>query len=452
MLLRVRTRSICNRLIKRISPIAIIVFTAANFVRNSHVVFPYVESQLSWHDLNGSNNNSISNNTSSNYGISFANHPMNAENHKIREADLFKSVCLSSDSRNHHSMLYKDVFGSWDHKTSNRSDADSINIASKVWVSFNRAIDDEFYETMTSHANVDWGLPRVPPLMLVIGLPNPSHCVQDMLFSLLPLVYRGDLKGTRAVAVNLPYKDYCISTLTALGWFEQIHIVHDQTCFDKLWVPAFMHNRFPRGRSRGIEFGNGNGYLHKEDLPIEMIQFFQREMWRSVLANNNPFLSEYNSHRTILFVSRRGEHRRIWQNVDDIAVIVREKLSSGATVRIIDNVGDFSLKEQAAIYHSADVLVTPHSGSNANIVYMRPKTTVFEIHCTGDSWVREWVIDLGIHHRNIIADAPRCDNHDEKFVAVQPSTLVEPILHAYAKVTGIKIESEGVSGGGKITS
>ena len=99
-------------------------------------------------------------------------------------------------------------------------------------------------------------------------------------------------------------------------------------------------------------------------------------------------------------------------------------------VQIVDDTGAFTLQEQASLFHGASVLVTPHSGANANIVFMRPNTTVFEIRCTGSSWVREWVIDLGINHFNILPDAPRCSDHNEKCGTVRPTTLLGPVLHA----------------------
>ena len=271
-------------------------------------------------------------NTENDQEISLTDHPMDGENDNIREADLFEAACLSH-AGNKIRITYRDLFGSWDHKTSNRSDPDSINIATSTWVSFSHT-DDEINETITN----TYGLKKLPPIVYIQPMPNPCHCVQDMLFTLLPLVYRGDLKGARTVSLSLPDNDYCISTLTALGWFEQMHIVPDKTCFGKLWVPAFMHHRFPRGRSRGVQFNNGNGYLHPEDLPIEMIQFFQREMWQGILSKSkSEFDGGNNGPKTILFVSRRGLGRRMWENVNAIAEIVRQKLHSESVVHIIDD-------------------------------------------------------------------------------------------------------------------
>ena len=300
--------------------------------------------------------------------INPSSHPMDKENVNVTEADLLMSACLRYVGNIHH-ISYKNVFGSWDHKTDNRSEHDSLNLATKTTLSFakvERAFHDlEVIENITSLAQAQWGvLPnsRLPPIMFVPYMRNPAHCVQDLLFSLLPMAYRGDLHGVHAVNVKWPKDDYCVASLTALGWFDEFHSVPDNTCFDKLWVPAFMHYRFPRGRSRDIEFVNNNGYLHKEDLPVEMLKFFQKEMWNGFLLNNS--LLDEGKHKRILFESRRGTLRRIWKNVDEIADIIRQKLGTGLDLHIVDDVGALSMKEQADLFHSASVLVTPHSGSN----------------------------------------------------------------------------------------
>ena len=290
-------------------------------------------------------------------------HPLDYENVKITEADLLMSACLWHEGKSQH-ISYKSLFGSWDYITANRSDHESLNLATKVTPSFAivTRVDDEHevtIENITSVLNVS----KPSPIMFFPSSPNPAHCVQDVLFSVLPLAYRGDLNGVHAVT-TLFSDDYCSIVITALGWFEEFRLVPDYACFDKLWVPAFMHYRFPRGRSRGVYFKNGNGYLHEEDLPIEMLLFFQKEMWKGLLTNNNTLL-DAGKHKRIVFETRRGTGRRIWKNADEVVALVRQKVGPNLDVRIVDNVGALSVQEQAEMFHSASVLVAPHSGSNA---------------------------------------------------------------------------------------
>ena len=84
-----------------------------------------------------------------------------------------------------------------------------------------------------------------------------------------------------------------------------------------------------------------------------------------------------------------------------------------------------SLKEQASIFHSASLFIGPHSGSNANLIFMKKGSYVLEIHCTGVSWAREWLLDLGINHIAVLPDDPPCSGHNEKGMAVKNTTILE---------------------------
>ncbi|KAL7538766.1 hypothetical protein ACHAWF_006209 [Thalassiosira exigua] len=360
-------------------------------------------------------------------------HSMENDNVNITEADLFKSACIWYDSsKRNHRISYASVFGSWDFRTSNRSSDESINSGTRypAFVLLSGPNVTTMAQPFTRNI--------MPPIMYVPPIPNPAHCVQDMLFSLLPMAYRGDLHGVHAVTVNRPEDDYCVQAISALAWFDDYQTVSDNTCFEKLWVPAFMHYRFPRGRSRGIKFVNGNGYLHNEDLPREMMHFFRQEMWRAAGLEKRQ-----NDSGILLFESRRGTGRRMWKNVDEIAERVRRELGTQpGDLRIVDNVGMLSWKDQAELYSSASVIVTPHSGSNPNIIFMRPNSTVFEVSCNGGSWAREWLIDIGIRHHEILADEPNCSGHNEQFLGVQPETLVGPIIEAYTTAVPDGINSK----------
>ncbi|EJK68779.1 hypothetical protein THAOC_10008 [Thalassiosira oceanica] len=365
-------------------------------------------------------------------------HPLKQENVNITEADLFKSACLSKGRNSWHHISYKEVFGSWDFKTLNRSADESINKGSNfpAFLTATRRLNEDTEVTNFSHfsgrGQHDY---ETSPIMLVPPIPNPAHCVQDLLFSILPMAYRRELKGVHAVSIHSPGqdKDYCVQAISALGWFEGRHTFPAGTiCFEKLWAPAFMHYRFPRGRSRGLKLSKKRHgrYLHKEDLPIEMLKFLQSEMWRAALddADGTEVVS-----RKIVLESRRGLSRRTWKNVDDIANILKDRLSlNSSELHIVGNVGDFSWKQQAALFHGASIWVTPHSGSNPNTIFMKPNTTVIELSCKGtNSWIREWIVDLDIDHRSIVADDPMCSGHDEKFLGFRPETLVDPIVKAY---------------------
>lgn len=80
-------------------------------------------------------------------------HPLDYENVKIAEADLLMSACLWHEGKSQH-ISYKSLFGSWDYVTANRSDHESLNLATKVMATVTR-VDDEHEVTIenniTSH-------------------------------------------------------------------------------------------------------------------------------------------------------------------------------------------------------------------------------------------------------------------------------------------------------------
>ena len=377
----------------------------------------------------------------------------------ITEADLLYSSCLDTKccfgGRKHH-ISYKSLYGSRKSNNINRSSDDSMNMATKkseffAVISRNNDDDDHviFNETFSKYALDVLGIQQsddasLLPVMYIPPIYNPAHCVQDLLFALLPMVYRGDInRNVIGVANYYPKDDYCIDILNALGWFHHLYEVPRKTCFDKLWVPAFMHYRYPRGLPRGLQVPN-NGLYYEEKLPVEMIQFFQREMWRGLLNKNdtlpldkeddNNNNNNSNHQGMILLESRRTAKKRMLKDVDEIADMIRQKLPPDVNVYIVDDVGALSVREQAFLYHNATVIVAPHGGSNPNIIFMKPNTTVFEISCNGGSWAREWILDLGISHYPYPADEPECNDHNIKFLGVKPGTLADKVIWAFLQV------------------
>ncbi|KAL7508665.1 hypothetical protein ACHAXN_005741 [Cyclotella atomus] len=325
------------------------------------------------------------------------------------------------------------VYGGWDFKTSNRSHPDSVNLASfKGPAPQIRASQDEnmnsWNETASFYAEEKGGVSAsFPPLMYYAPFANyhPAHCMQDVIFSMLPMAYRGELQGVTLVQIESederPRDNYCNHVIDALGWFDEHRIFPNYTCFEKLWVPAFMHYRFPskvRGGSAAVIF-NSNGYLHKEDLPIDMLVYLQQQLWKGVGLHHDPDCKD----QIILIESRIGWGRRIFKDAYAIGEMLQEKYNR--TVKIVDSFSGLSLKEQAAIFHSASVFIGPHSGSNANLIFMKNGSHVFEIHCMGGSWARDWLLDLGIHHIPVLPDNPPCSDHDAKEMSVKNSTILE---------------------------
>jgi hypothetical protein len=288
-------------------------------------------------------------------------------------------------------------------------------------------------ETATFYAMEKWGISgSLLPLMSYAPFANrhPAHCIHDVIFSLLPMAYRGELQGVCYTLVQLKsasdhpqdQDNYCSRVLDALGWFNGHFTVPNNTCFEKLWVPAYMHYCFPskiRGGSVSV-ISNSNGYLHKEDLPVNMLVYLQQQLWNG-LGLHRDFDCE---NQIILIESRIGWGRRMFKDAYAIGEILQAKYSN-QTVKVVDSFGGLSLNEQAAIFHRASIFIGPHSGLNANLIFMKKGSHVLEIHCTGDSWAREWVLDLGIHHVSVLPHNPPCTDHNAMEMSVKNSTILK---------------------------
>lgn len=247
--------------------------------------------------------------------------------------------------------------------------------------------------------------------------------MQDVIFSLLPMAYRGELQGVILVQMESadirPRDNYCNHVINALDWFVGHWIVPNNTCFEKLWVPAFMHNRFPSKVRGGLVPHNSNGYLHKEDLPADMLRYLQQQLWNGVGLHNDFDCK----NQIILIESRIGRGRRIWKDAYVIGEIFQTIYNQ--KVKVVDSFSGLTLNDQAAIFHSASMFIGPHSGSNANLIFMKKGSYVLEIHCTGGSWAREWLLDLGIHHMSVLPDNPSCSDHNIREMSVKNATILE---------------------------
>mmetsp|Transcript_5625 Transcript_5625/g.12803 ORF Transcript_5625/g.12803 Transcript_5625/m.12803 type:complete len:435 (+) Transcript_5625:79-1383(+) len=345
--------------------------------------------------------------------------------------DDLKDACLSfNDKSQMHHIGYRGVYGSWDTRTKDRHDRDSFHLASRKNHWLRTSIVYHKKEIPTTNFT--------SPLIFIPAIFDHSHCIHDLLFSLLPMASQGKLRDFQAVAVKRPDAsedtpagnytgDYCTTVMRELGWFSNITILPNNTCIDDLWVPPFIYHRFPRGWAKGTQ-SFSTDYIHNGDLPLESIHFFQQQMWKSFLANNK-FLYKEKKGR-IIFFSREGMGKGEWTNARAIAKLVQEQLDPDMfVVDVVDDVEKLAIKEQAALFQSASILVAPHGGSIANIIFMRPNGIVFELSCADEaSWVRDWATDLGIRHSMVRADEPPCKVEGRRTYAIQPSTLVERIL------------------------
>lgn len=355
---------------------------------------------------------------------------------ELDHIDILKNACISytDDSQLHH-IWYRGVYGSWDKRTKDRNDRESFHLASRKnrWLKTYMVSDylqPDMIPPITSTSNF------TTPLMFVPAMFDHSLCIHDLLFSLLPMAYRGKLNTYQAVAVSRPNAtddlvrdyagNYCTLVLKELGWFQSITTVPNKKCLDSIAIPAFMYHRAPRGWAKGIH--SANDFMYDNDLPLPMLHYFQQQMWKAFLTNNKYYYKEKKNR--ILFDTREGLRRDEWTNAKEIAKLIQDELDPDLfEVIIVDDVGAMTIKEQAALFQSASILVGPVASSISNAIFMKPRSVVFEITCGKESsWIRDWITDLGIRHSVVRADDIPCINPYRKTYAVQPSSIVDLIV------------------------
>ncbi|KAL7549966.1 hypothetical protein ACHAWF_013224 [Thalassiosira exigua] len=358
---------------------------------------------------------------------------------EISEADHLKYACLSfSHETKIHHISYRSVQGSALHMAS----------AKNPWL-----------HTSAVPGSKPAVRPTSETMMFVPAIFDQSHCIHDLLFSLLPAASRGELRDFQAVAVERPKYhdddphrdwdgDYCTSVLSELRWFKNITTVEYDTCLEDLWVPAFMYRRFPRSwgkRTAEERERSKNDYIHNEDLPASAMHFFQQQMWMRFLASDNEFRYTEKKLR-VVFDSRLELGRGEWTNANAIAVAVRARLDPEAfAVDVVDDVGALPVKGQAALFHSASVLVAPQGGSIGNAIFMRPHSVLIELSCGEGSWVRDWAADLKIGHAAMRADEAACKVQGYRTYFVEPpSALVDRVVDVCKKIHGAMTKRDAI--------
>ena len=100
----------------------------------------------------------------------------------------------------------------------------------------------------------------------------------------------------------------------------------------------------------------------------------------------------------------------------------------------MDDVGALTIEEQAALFHSAALLVAPQDSTIANAIFMRPTGVIFELSCGEEpSWIRDWLTDLRIRHSMVRADPLACTTPDHRTYEVRPKDMIDLIVDVFWK-------------------
>ena len=250
-----------------------------------------------------------------------------------------------------------------------------------------------------------------PPAVLIRNAEdNPNHCLQDIMFALLPMLHgSSEFRPQQSV---LPTPDltfvlthehgqtYCHQLLDLLGWFKNATPAQPEpVCHQELLVPPYRANRFPRGRqddrdstfkllSRGQSIVEPMmAEVSATDLPLEQLTWLrdklvaelELELDRSQATSAAAAAANVEPGYTLLVNITREDHSRTWVNVGEAA-----KQLPGR-VRVLNSLSDMSLTEQAWLFRNAGVVIGSHGDWAANAMFMRPGTALVEIECRQDN-------------------------------------------------------------------
>lgn len=90
-----------------------------------------------------------------------------------------------------------------------------------------------------------------------------------------------------------------------------------------------------------------------------------------------------------IFLSRRNTYRRPYNDTEV------EDLAKSMGYEII-NTGTLSIKEQAELFHSADIIVAPTGASLTNVLFCRPKTKVIVLSGLAHVTFVDLALNLGV--------------------------------------------------------
>ena len=253
-------------------------------------------------------------------------------------------------------------------------------------------------------------LQDAPAVLIRNAEDNPNHCLQDIMFALLPMLHgSSEFRPQQSV---LPTPDltfvlthehgqtYCHQLLDLLGWFKNATPAQPEpVCHQELLVPPYRANRFPRGRqddrdstfkllSRGQSIVEPMmAEVSATDLPLEQLTWLrdklvaelELELDRSQATSAAAAAANVEPGYTLLVNITREDHSRTWVNVGEAA-----KQLPGR-VRVLNSLSDMSLTEQAWLFRNAGVVIGSHGDWAANAMFMRPGTALVEIECRQDN-------------------------------------------------------------------
>ena len=291
----------------------------------------------------------------------------------------------------------------------------------------------------------------------------PAHCLQDVAFSMAQADWGGAANATRHVLVALQTdfnsSSWCSHFMATTGLLPKTAVAAP-ACAASLYVPEYMRHRFPFGQDSPNPWMRSYVRKMRQTTGVQSDldpQMFRR--WvdgvraspggRSRVGSPTKAATGFGRDRppVVLLVTRRhGATKRVWGNVDAFAAHLRLHYGAALDLRLVHDMGKLNYSEQRWLVEEAAVVIGPHGGWTANLIWARPGTEFVEFQCSLDmlnrtstrswTWASFWFHQAGGIHLELDADAPRCFSHDEKVLNVSVTALERALLSDVTPLSG----------------
>ncbi len=236
------------------------------------------------------------------------------------------------------------------------------------------------------------------PVYLFLVQDNPAHSLHDVLFSVALLAFEDEAQ----IPCFSSFIDSAGASYESWGaqWARFVHracgivepwgeILWDGAAprpifFRHLVVPKFMRHRFAH------EWVSASGWRPREyidqssDYPQHVLEGLQRRLHSSCFGEpirSWGALRDDSPYAKLLLHDRGGSYRRRWENGAQIFAWLEQYYGErfGSMQFVSADYEDLSVREQARLFHDAEIVIAPHGAALANLVFCRPGTHILEL-------------------------------------------------------------------------
>ncbi len=285
------------------------------------------------------------------------------------------------------------------------------------------------------------------PVQLIVPIANPAHSLNDALFSLcidMPAHGPDDSAVIDQYFLAAPVKpdnSYAINNWNfyvhlRAGFIRSTDDVLGNTgrregtfFFPHLVMPKFMRHRFAADWQSLAPFPTMPIIEQSKGMyPPGALENLYERLGPSAL----PTIRKPIEGKPSLLIYDRGDaDRRRWENAAEAVRMVRREFSGCfSSVRFMrGEYAQLNAPEQAKLFRAADLIITPHGGALANMIFCKPGTTLIELTDVVDPWGWfHFCARLGMRH--ILHKPVSLTEHDQPRFSLSTNELYDLIADA----------------------